>query len=295
MSAEPDNAYDPRMIERYMDFRLFVDDALTAMGVSRGRFADAVKMSRSMMSHMLNFTRRMNPTYVGAMADFFRLDTLGRSLLAAMIDLDNESARARRSAWATLQAHQRYLSANRPDLETMKVLSTWWMAAIYELASTAAFRADPRWIAATLVPRIDEDRAQGALQALLAAGMLVPDQEGRLRPVSELQWTESVVSDSELSRAIWSLQRSLLGLAVEAPHRFSTGDRHQSGSVMAIPRSKLEGVITRLRELEREVFHLATSVSEDSPDRVYALSINFIPLTGFSSETELPGESTNDQ
>lgn len=291
-TEEQDKAYDPRMVERYMDFRLFVDDALKAMGVSRGRFADSIGISRSMMSHMLGFARRINPTYAGTMADFFELDRQGRNLLAAMIDLDNESARARRSAWATLQAQQRFLSANRPNLETMKVLSTWWIAAIYELAATPSFRPDPRWLAATLVPQIDEVQAHEALQSLLASGMLVPDQNGLLKPVDELQWTESTISDHEMSKAVWALQSSLFNLAVGAPHRFSNSDRHQSGSVVAIPTSKLDAVLSRLRELEREVFHLATSVAEDAPDRVHALTIHFFPLTGFASETVVEEEET---
>lgn len=296
MSEEaPPSPYDPTMVERYMDFRLFVDDALVAMGSTRGAFADSLKISRSMMSHVLNFHRKMNPIYAGAMSDFFQVDDQGRNLLGAMVDLDNDSVRARRSAWATLQAHQRYLAAGRPSTEVLKVLSSWWICAIYELASTPSFRPDPRWLAKTLIPEIDETDAQVALKSLLSAGMLVPDKEGRLRPVTDLQWTDSVLPRGEQSEAVLKLQRSIFGLAMDAPIRHAPGESHQSGSVVAIPASRYKAVVTRLRELEREVFHLATSVAEDAPERVYALSTQLFPLTGFASQTPVDEPSDEEE
>jgi uncharacterized protein (TIGR02147 family) len=158
-------------------------------------------------------------------------------------------------------------------------LSTWWICAIYELAAIPSFNPDPRWIAETMVPRIDEDQAQEGLQALLAAGMLVPDGRGGLSAVQDLQWTDSNLPMGEQSAAVWKLQNSLFELAKEAPARFSGMERHQSGSVIAIPASRYRAVVNRLRELEREVFHLATSPAEDAPDRVFAMSVQFFPLT----------------
>ncbi len=277
--------YDPSMVERYTDFRIYVRDALKAMNSTRSALADTIGMSRSMMSHMLNSHRRINPTYSSKIAEFFQVDEQGRNLLEAMIDLDNESIRARRSAWATLQAHQRYLAASRPTAAALKVLSSWWVCAIYELASTPAFRPDPRWLAATLVPRITEEQAERALSALLASGLLVPDEKGRLQPTEELQWTDGIVPPGEESDAVAVLQRSLIEISIGVPDRFKPGERHQSGAVIAIPKSKVPAVLNRLRQLEREVFHLATSVAPDPPDRVYAFTTQFFPLTGFASKT----------
>jgi uncharacterized protein (TIGR02147 family) len=275
MSAD----YDPTMVQRFTDYRLYISEALKAIGYTRGALADHLGISRAMVSHVLNTSRKMNPTLVKPLGDFFHLDALGRNLLGAMVDLDNESVRARRSAWATLQAHQRYLAAGRPDQETLRVLSTWWICAIFELASTPAFQPDPRWIARVMNPRITEEMAQEGLQTLLASGLLVSDGEGGLVQEKELHWTDSSIVDSEAADAVWRLQQSMLRLASETFGRHPAEQTHRSASVFAIPASRVEGVITRLRELEREVFHLATSPAQDRPERVHVLSVNFFPLT----------------
>lgn len=282
------------MVEEYTDFRLFVDDALNAMGYTRGSLADQLGISRSMMSHVLNRRRQMNPIHIDEMARYFHLDEDGRILLSAMVDLDNESKRARRAAWATLQAHQRYKASYRPSVDVLKVLSSWWMCAIYDLASMPGFHADPHWIARVIRPRIEPHMAQEGLQALLAAGMLRVSDGGGLEQVHDVAWTTSELPAGEQSDAVWKLLRGVLEQASTARSRSTSEIRQQSTAVFAVPMSRLPRLLARLRELEREVFHMATSECSEAerlePQMVFACSNHFFPLTGAVS----PGTSADE-
>ena len=108
--------YDPSMIDRYTDYRRFIADALVSMGASRALFAREVGLSEAMVSQVLAGKRRLRPALLGAVAGFFHLGEDERLVLGALLDLENDSERARATAWATLRARRRFLDRD-PEAE----------------------------------------------------------------------------------------------------------------------------------------------------------------------------------
>jgi uncharacterized protein (TIGR02147 family) len=217
------------------------------------------------------------------MASFFCLDEAGRQTLAALVDLDNESARARRTAWATIQARQRYLAADRPTDDMLQLMSSWYIAATWELAACEGFRADPVWISKTLNPPISEEQADHALQTLLRAGMLEPAADGSLRTVDQVVWSEQLVPMGPRSRAMVELQKNAWDLAKGSYERFRPNERHNSVSIFALGEERYQIVAARVRAMEQELMVLVTQEeATDTPNRVYALGIALFPLTDYS-------------
>ncbi|MEZ4320717.1 MAG: TIGR02147 family protein [Myxococcota bacterium] len=284
--ATPPTEYTPDLIDRYTDYRKFVVHALELMGRSRRDLAEVLELSDSMLSQVLSRKRRLRATLVPALADFFGLGEDGRQILAALVDLDNESARARRTAWATIQAHQRYLAEARPADDILELMSSWYIAATWELAACEGFQADPRWIAKAMNPPITEEQAQHALQTLLRAGMLEPAADGSLKTVDQVVWTEQIVPQGPRAMAIMSLQRGVWDLAHSSYERFRANERHNSVSVFALSEDRYEAVVTRLRAVEQELMVLTASESDEQPNRVFALGVAMFPITDYTDSFE---------
>jgi len=277
LSAHP---YHPSLIDEYTDYRLFIAEALRRMGCSRRDFAEVVDLSVSMVSEVLGRKRRLRPPLLPVLIGFFQLDTRRAEALAAMLDLDNESPQARRQAWLQIEARKHYLGRDRSMDDCIEVMRSWYVAAIYELASCEGFRADPAWIAATLRPHIQVEEAERALNILLRIGLLGPDPEGgELTPLVSQLWTEHKVPRGRRSDATYELHKDVLRMAGEAPEEFRANEIHHTSVVAAVSATRAKQLNTRLEELLVELLHIASSPSEEPPNRVYSLMINLFPVS----------------
>lgn len=289
MLTEADAPYDPSMIDGYTEYRKYFAEALEAMGRPRSDLAAHLEVSKSMLSQILSFDRRVNPNYASRVADFFRLDLDGRLTLAALIDLDNDSARARRSALAAVEARMHYRRTKRPSDEVLEAMSTWYVGAIYNLALCDGFRSDPSWIAATVVPRISVDEAMQAMETLVAIGAMERESDGHVTAIPQEFWTEQQLPPGDRSTAMARLQRSLLVEAGEALGRFRANERNSSLAMFPLTEGQLAEMKARLREIERELIHVAISVEASRPNRVFALGIQLFPVSHYS-DAEFPPE-----
>lgn len=287
MVTEAPAPYDPSMIDGYTEYRKYFAEALDAMGRPRADLAAHLDVSKSMMSQILSFDRRVNPSYASRVAEFFKLDFDGRLTLAALIDLDNDSARARRSALAAVEARMHYRRTKRPSDEVLEAMSTWYVGAIYNLSLCDGFRSDPAWVAATLVPRITVEEAAQAFETLVAIGAMERSDAGSFTPIRQEFWTEQQLPPGDRSTAIARLQRSLLVQAGEALGRFRANERNSSAAMFPLTEEQLQEMKARIREIERELIHVATSVESSKPNRVFALAIQLHPVSHYS-DAEFP-------
>lgn len=271
------------MIDTYTDYRKFMSDALDVKDDSRAELAVYLGISKSMLSQIIGYDRRVHPTLVSKVADYFELDEAGRSALAAMIDLDNDSMRARRSAWATIQARHRFLAAAKAtDEATIQAMARWYVGAVHTLGACEGFRADPTWIAATLCPPITVEEADDALQTLVALGLFTIDDSGVLVPVAADIATAQQVPRGVRSMAIIALQRDMLTLASEALTRFRANERHSSVAMFEVPEEHFAALRVRLRELEQEVVDMASAPAPSRPNRVFALGVQLFPISTYT-------------
>jgi uncharacterized protein (TIGR02147 family) len=265
------------LLFRHTDYREYLRRALEARGLSQRKLAQALGRGEPWVSLMLSHQRDLSPDLVDPLARFLDLDARGHAYLAALVDLHNGSPRARRVAWATVQADQQHLQAGALSEDVAAALSSWVVGAVLNLAGCEGFRPEAAWIASTLRPPVSEAEAQAALTTLIRLELLAPDADGHLA-ASEPSWSPSHLPEGALSHASYEVQRTMLPLAVEALERFRSEERHMSTSTFALSEAGYARVLTRLRELEREVLLLAEADAEPG-ERVYQLGIQLFPLS----------------
>lgn len=269
------------LLDSHTDYRKFIIEALEHLGRNRREFAKHLGLSFAMLSSVLSAKRRMRASLVPSVVEFFELDEDAAQILAAMIDLDNDSARARRTAWAAIQARQTYLLGNQPSAAALTMMSSWHLLAIHELATCDEFRADPRWIAATLNPPITVSEAEEAIQTLKNLGLLV-EADGVLTASEPSGWTEHQVPPGFQSEAVAHLQYAMMDHAKRALRAFRWNERHSSTTTFGITEDQYERIEARLRQVEREIMHICMEAAPVGRNRVYHLGIQLFPVTDFS-------------
>jgi uncharacterized protein (TIGR02147 family) len=275
----------PNHIDHYTDYRRFLIEELKRRDQSRLDLAQALGLSHSMMSQVLTNKRKLRPTLVPTLADFLGLDDDERHMLAALVDLDNESDFARQSAWAAVQARQRYLAEQTPPEDlVVAAFGRWFVAAIYELASCEDFKADPRWIAQTLNPPITAEEAEDALQTLLTLGMLQPSRAGQLEPVPQEVWADGRLPAGAISQVVYKQHLAALENAARAYTVFQQNERHSGVVTFAVSEARYEQLLAKARQLERELVVLAIDEDVDPPNRVYQVCINMYPVSDYTDE-----------
>jgi len=265
------------------DWRRFVLDALAAEGRPQRELAKTIGKSPPWMSLVLNGFRELSPADAPPIPSFFGLDEEESAYFCALVELDSPSPRARRAAWATVQATQRHRAAEGLRREVALAYSRWYMPAILELASCEGFRAQPDWIADALNPPIPVEQAAEALTTLLRLGLLLPHESGTLVAADSERWSPPELPPGEISEAIASLHEAVLALASRSIRASRYNERHLSSVFVSIPEARYERVVARLRELEREVALLAAEAETgETPNRVYHLGMQFFPVSDFT-------------
>ncbi len=265
------------------DYRRFLLLALERRGMTQRDLASAVGRTSGWLSLVLSRQRTLDPEFVAPLSASLGLSEAEASYFAALVDLENRSPRARRTAWATVHATQRHRAEGVMGADVARAFSNWYVQALIELAACENFRADPAWIARTLNPPITVDQAEEALGTLLRLGRLVPDDEGSLRPGGELHWSPSDVAPGEISRAVSQVHHQALGLAQQALQTLRQNERHISGTTMALTEAQYPQVVSRLHELERELILLVESTrGDEAPNRVFHLGIHLVPVSDYT-------------
>ena len=277
------------------DYRGFIVDALADGGHTRRDFAKAVGRSDAYVSLVISKSRRLDPELVPLVAQFLRLDDDQAAYLAALVDLDDKSERARRSAWAVVQSRQRHHEVSeRLRADIAALYQDWYNLAIFELVGCDGFRSDPAWIARTITPAITAAQATEAVRLLVRLSMLERDAQGELRQTEEEFWSPSKVSQKVLAESAAALHQATLRLAANSLGEFRYNERHVGSFTGAVSEARYQTLLARFAEVELELIHLATGEGEapgdeEPPNRVVHMSSAMFPMSDFT-DTEYDAE-----
>jgi len=125
----------------------------------------------------------------------------------------------------------------------------WYFPAIRELATTAHFRADPRWIARTLRPKITVPAAKRALAVLERIGLLRRDASGELRASSQQVTTELEPKSDQVAQ----FHRAMLERAAGALDDVAREERDISSITLCVERNGFAAFKKRIQQLRREL------------------------------------------
>lgn len=159
------------------------------------------------------------------------------------------------------------------DHLTYQYFSKWFYPVIREMVQMADFKPDPRWIVRFLSNTITVEEADEGLQTLIKLGLLVPDEEGRLKPVDK-----NIISDTEVGYiSLVSFHIKMIEKAKESisatPHEF----RELISVTVPVNEESFKETKKRLQELAEEFAVVLSKTKE--VEAVYQLNFQFFNMT----------------
>lgn len=264
----------------YLDYRAFLRDYYTEQKAHGRRFSfrafsrRADVRSPNYLKLVMDGERNLTPAMAGRFAQACGLDDEASAYFVNLVAFNQAgTVRERNAHYQALTAHSDYRKAHRLDLAHAAYHATWYLPAIRELVATEGFREDAGWIAAKLIPPIRKSDAQQALNTLVQLGLLVRDDEGRLRQA------EPAVSTGPEVRAlhIANYHRSMMQRAAEAIDEVPPSERDISSLTLSLSGDGLRRFKARIQRFREEL--AALSLAEDDPQQVIQINFQLFPLS----------------
>lgn len=271
----------------YTDHRAYLGDWFEAKKRANRRYSHrmfarrAGQKSPSLLKSIIDGSRNLTDDTTEAFLLALDLSADEARFFRDLVALDAaKTDEARNEAWSRMSAQRRFREARRVEGASFAYLSDWYVPAIRELATTTAFRADPAWIAATLVPAITKTQAKHALGVLRDLGMIVDRDDGGVDVVDG-----SIVTAPEVTGlAVHNYHRGMAERAREAVTTFQPDERHLLGVTVRVPDALVPVLKDELNAMQARLLDLCDA-TEAGADRVYQLNLQLFPL---SRPTETP-------
>lgn len=282
MSIQPTPLAPPPLpsIYEYLDYRAYLRDWLSARDghPSARALARRLKCSPSLLSAVMAGTRDLARPLAEHLTDAMSLAAEERAYFLDLVSFEQAETRAQRSqAMERVMATRRYRTAARVADGAWLVFTRWYYAAIVELTRCVGFQEDPAWIARTLRPPVTEEQAREALEALLAAGILVRGDDGAITPAAEIWATDHQVTRLA-SAGIAELHRWFLARASESLDTLPGTQRHLTSVSIPVSPALLAEIKKMISRFNEEV--IGRAVASTVPrEQVVQLSIQLLPVT----------------
>jgi uncharacterized protein (TIGR02147 family) len=183
------------------------------------------------------------------------------------------SAAEKERHYERLSKFRRYRRIHRLDGAQDRYHSRWYIPAIRELAARPDFQEDPKWIARTLLPSISPREASAAIKVLCELGLLVRDDNGRLKLAEPLVST----AEGPLGHQVAAYHRAMMERAAEALDRVPREERDIGAITLCISQNKMQELKARLERFRFELLDLYEP--DDKPERVVQVNFQMFPLT----------------
>lgn len=273
MAPEPD-------VFAFDDFRAFLR-AYYAHKKALGRGFSLRVFSRKAgltSSNYLKLVMDGDRNLSGEMAERFAsacgLQGSAAEYFVALVALGQARGHAERErAYAQLKAYRRFKQVHPLDGVYEAYHAHWYIPAIRELAARRDFRADPKWIASTLMPSITARKASQALTVLRKLGLLVEDESGALRQAHALVETP----DRPLGHHVVRFHRAMMERAAEAIDLVPREQREIASLTLCLSSERLQKLKAHLARVRDEILHEYTA--DAAAKRVVQVNFQLFPLS----------------
>lgn len=279
----------PRAIDifGYMDYRAFLRDfyaekKASGRGFSFRAFSRRAGLgSPNYLKLVMDGDRNLTPEMAERFAAACGLKGDAATFFCELVGFNQARNTAERSdRFARLTSYRKYRAAHQLEVAQAAYCSNWFLPAIRELAARRDFRADPAWIARTLVPQITVAEASMALEKLLELRLLVKDEDGRIRQGSELVTT----GNETMLVHVRSYHRTMIGRALEAMDEIDPAERDISSLTLCLGATGLRRFKERLQRFQNELLELSSL--ESNPEQVIQINFQLFPLSKHMPEEE---------
>lgn len=270
----------PVHIFEYQDYRQFLRDFYSAQKAKSRAFSHrsfckrAGLSSSNYLSLVMKGERDLSSEMAPRFAKACGLAKREADFFCDLVAYGQAKTTDEKQRWhERLARFRKFREAHRLVGEQTAYHANWYMPALRELATLAAFREDPQWIAAALEPPISERQASEALDTLQKLGLLLRDAGGKLRQAQALVTT----GPGPLGHQIFVYHHGMLDLAKRALDHLPREQRDISSLTLCVAESTLPILKERVREFRRELLQLAEL--EANPERVVQLNFQMFPLS----------------
>jgi uncharacterized protein (TIGR02147 family) len=187
--------------------------------------------------------------------------------------------------YKSLTRFSQFRRVHRVTESQASYFSEWFIPATRELAARQDFKADPKWIARTLMPQISVTEAKHALRTLEALGMITLQGAGAVRRKAPL-----VSSGGPLGHHLVNYHRAMLERASVAIELFPRDQREIAALTVCVSEARLQELKERILTFRREL--LQTAEQDDVAERVVQINFQLFPLSRGSEPPDKEPEGT---
>jgi uncharacterized protein (TIGR02147 family) len=239
-------------------------------GYSLRAYARDLGLTSARLSEILNSRSGLSRSAALKIAQRLNYDAHDSEIFCDLVESQHARSEVHREvARQRLKRHGKS-EYRRLDLETFKVIATWYCFAIPFVLELKDARSEPAWIARAL--GIREAEAGDALETLKRIGLLEL-REGELKPAQAFVAGPSGVP----SECIRQMHRALLDRAQAALDEQAVDKRDFSAVLLAVDSARVDEAKAAIREFA-ESFDRRFGGGA-AKDRVYCLSTQFFDLT----------------
>ena len=263
---------------QYQSGRLFLTDAIAELKRSDPEFSVRrfCKMSglgsHALLIMLLNGKRKMTLKQVPALAHAFQLNTIERTYLQTLIQLDNSNSVEEKDLYKLwLNDLNPKADLKFVEIEHQQVIANWIHMTILTLGKIEGAELTAENIYVLIHKRISLSEVRQALTRLLDLGLL-SEVEGRLIPSQSGVRTKDDVSN----KASREYHKQVSMLACESLEEQAPNIREFQSFALTVP----EGKISLAKEMIRKFRNQLVLVLEQEPGvDVYQCNIQFFRLT----------------
>ncbi len=149
--------------------------------------------------------------------------------------------------------------------------SQWYHVIIRELAVITDFKDDFSLLAKKISPQITPRQARDSVELLLRLGFL-KKEDGRYIQAEPVLTTGKDIRNHQ----IMNFQIEMLKIAIEAYERHARETVMMSSTTLSISQKSFDMMKDRIRAFRAQLLEMARS--DEKPDKVYQLNLNFFPM-----------------
>jgi uncharacterized protein (TIGR02147 family) len=218
-----------------------------------------------------NLTEKTIPFYSKALGFTKKQETCYFASLVRFNQARTEAEKLR--LLQDLFEQQRRVGVQPIEASQLEFILKWQYVAIYVLAGTRGFRADPQWISRRLKNRISPAEALHAFEVTQRLGLVALDAEGRWRQTRGALDTTDEIS----TLAATPYHRDQLRLGAQILETETPTNREFAGITLSLPQAKLNELKEKIRAFRRDINEFCSSL--EAADQVFQLNLQFFPLS----------------
>jgi uncharacterized protein (TIGR02147 family) len=266
-------------IYEYHDFRKFIADAQRATKAARPFFtyrhiAKNVGMkSPGHITWIIQGKRNLSKKKIPLFAKVFGLDAAETEFFTNLVYFNQARTHLEKKLY--LDRLVRLQSPEKTVIQpsSYEFYAKWYFSAVREIVAIHPLGDDYKHIARLVQPQITPRQAQESIALLTRLGLIRKNHEGHYEQVKQAIST----GDVWRSVAISQFQMDSFELAKEALNSFDAKERDVSTLTMSISDERFNLICERIKQFRSELITLITT--DETPSRVYQLSMAFFPLS----------------